>query len=831
MLTVNALRAISDSTSYSRGKYYFSQGQVRNIDSAHIGKSKVRITGTVHGSIRYRASLEFDYDTDAVITHSCSCPYNWGGACKHIIALGLAYVDQTGTDIEEEPYPAVRKKSMAQNRYSLDKIRILISYIHENDLLCIQPEAIYGPHFFPLCATGVQEHGEGFVIDRDRETEYRAWNEMCPDPGIDLDEEGKFYTTGSASFYFLKYILPELEMIYEIVIDQSARHLTDIEKENVETEWQTAGSGIDFLDFKVELHCANANLTIEQLQEMMQEGNPYVRREDGSFVELGNTEEIESLFEFLETSKKSGNGKYSTKLFRVPEMLSIIQNATSSRLTAMDGYVKTFLDESQNGKPIIPVTIPARLEKILRPYQKRGVEWGMFLRKYHFGGILADDMGLGKTLQALTLISQRSHTKTTNPSIVICPKTLINTWMTEAAHYTPELKTLAIEGTTAERRLLMKKMQDVDLIVTSYPLLLRDIKEYSIRKQHFYYCILDEAQYIKNSASESAQAVKCIAAEHRLALSGTPLENGIHELWSIFDFLMPGFLHDKKTFTTRFLKPIHDHQDQAALATLQAKIKPFMLRRTKTTELKDLPAKIEQIRFCSLTPEQIVLYSQTMDAVKRDVFKVVEEKGFKRSRIEILSALMRLRQVCNHPALILKESSKDPIRSGKMPHAMEIIQEAIEGDHKVLVFSAFTSMLDIIRVELDAQGIGHVTIEGKTKNRAQQIKIFSENPNIPVFLLSLKAGGVGLTLTAADTVILFDPWWNPMAETQAMDRAHRIGQTKTVNVYKLITKDTIEERVLALQDKKKKIFDAMMGETGEALGSLTWDDIKSLFDI
>jgi len=324
--------------------------------------------------------------------------------------------------------------------------------------------------------------------------------------------------------------------------------------------------------------------------------------------------------------------------------------------------------------------------------------------------------------------------------------------------------------------------------------------------------------------------VKKINADFRLALTGTPLENTVLDIWSIFDFLMPGFLGSYKLFEKRFLNPIMKKGDNVALRDLHKKTECFMLRRTKGTVLKELPAKIEQLSYCTLGRDQNILYQEILNNVKSEIFSVVDEKGFAKSRIHILAGLMKLRQVCNHPALLLKGKDCRKYESAKLDLFLELISEIVSGNRKVLVFSQFTSMLDILAEELKIRKIKYLYLSGKTKNRQQMVDDFNGNPEQQVFLISLKAGGVGLNLTSADNVIIFDPWWNPSVENQAVDRAHRIGQKKSVNVYRLITKGTIEERIVELQNKKRYLFDNLVGESDGLFKTLTWDDIKSLFD-
>ncbi|MSR85409.1 hypothetical protein EXS71_03180, partial [Candidatus Uhrbacteria bacterium] len=775
------LRAIADSESYRRGRDYFSSGEVRNLATQSISPSQIKITGKVHGSRVYQVSLEIDPIDNIVINYACSCPYNWGGACKHVVALGLAYLDRPDENLSDgsnsaldimqkffrEHHVKVNRSSLQDlasklsfaaspirptlpkpktpiyREHTLDQIRITLSYEDKNDLLQVVAEALYGPHTIPLCSMKAPDEGEEpeengrriiYHIQRDWQAEQRCLSKLRHFIHDSSEDQHELMLTGQEIYFFVKHILPDLQFEYQIEIDPSARQLVDIAQEDVTSDWRASSSGIDFLHFEVKWHCANTHLTFKQLEKMVKDGNPYLRREDGSFVELANPEEIKNWLEFLQgTERSKQNKQFTTRLFRLPEIIHLLERTKQSRLSNMDQHIQSFLSEAQMGKPIEPVILPKRLAGILRPYQKRGVEWGMFLQKYHFGGILADDMGLGKTLQTLALlVCTKQQTKKSQPSIVICPKTLIDIWAAEAAKFTPELRILTIAGTAQEREVKQAEISKADLVITSYPLILRDIQLYQKKKQIFRYCILDEAQAIKNQAASTTQAVKMVQAEYRLALSGTPLENGVHELWSIFDFLMPGFLGSLEIFRRRFQRPIEERKDTEALTELKAKIQPFILRRTKTSELKDLPPKIEQTRICELTPEQLVLYTQTMQAVKRDVFAVVERKGFKHAHIEILAALLRLRQICNHPSLVLKTGKHDPHLSGKMPHALEIIQEAIAGGHKILLFSSFTSMLDLIRPMLDEHHIGHCTIEGKTQNRAEQVKRFYKDPTAQV---------------------------------------------------------------------------------------------------
>jgi len=528
----------------------------------------------------------------------------------------------------------------------------------------------------------------------------------------------------------------------------------------------------------------------------------------------------------LESFYAKENNKFEGKLYHATELEDIFTSSKYYNAKIEESFEK-FIKEMKSGKPIKKIKLPERFGKILRDYQKDGVDWFYFLRKYRFAGILADDMGLGKTLQALVLIEKEKVKN--KPSIVICPKTLLYNWQSEAEKFTPKLKAIVIDGFPDERKELIKKAKNYDLIITGYATMQKDCEVYDKQKIKFNYCILDEAQFIKNHATKNAQIVKKINADYRLALTGTPLENSVSEIWSIFDFLMPGFLGSYNSFARKFQNPIMKYSDAPALKNLREKTECFMLRRAKSEVLKELPPKVEQFSHCHLEKAQNILYQEILANVKSEIFETVKNKGFNKSRIHILAGLMKLRQVCNHPVLLLKDEDHTKYESAKLNMFLELIDEIVGGKNKVLVFSQFTKMLDILAKELDKNNISYSYLSGKTKKRQELVDDFNKNEDKQVFLISLKAGGTGLNLTSANNVIIFDPWWNPSVENQAIDRTHRIGQKKSVNVYRLITKGTIEERIVKLQDKKKFLFDNLVGESKDLFTKLTWDDIKELF--
>ncbi len=636
----------------------------------------------------------------------------------------------------------------------------------------------------------------------------------------------------------------------------------------------------DWLYFDINCYCGENKLLLSDIINFVQSGDSFLHRADGSMLEVQNRAELERLVAMLRSFQKREDG-FEGKLCQASELKYIVTSSKHYQSQQNKSF-QEFMKKMETGKPVKSILIPSNFKKILRPYQQEGIYWMYFLRSYRFAGILADDMGLGKTFQAIvllsmtqeenggqnsTFVSKRSdlgEKAARNPSIVVCPKSLLQNWQNEVIKFAPKLKTLIYEGSSKERNLLVKQFKENDLIIVSYPTLRSDDLIFSNSDIKFNYAILDEAQFIKNHATKNAQIVKKINANYRLALTGTPLENNVSEIWSIFDFLMPGFLGRYEDFSKNFHKPIMDYGDMKALEHLSAKIRPFMLRRTKQEVLKELPEKIEQELICELGTAQNILYQQILKQVRAEVFSAVDTKGFKNSQIHILAGLMKLRQACNHPRLLLaKDSNKKndknklqrsdlknsntlnvtkrsdlgnqdkeliPSESAKMDLAFELIEEAIEGKHKILIFSQFTSMLDIVAEELEKKKITYLYLSGKTKNRAELVDQFNnDTSNIPIFLISLKAGGTGLNLTGADTVIIFDPWWNPSVENQAADRAHRIGQTKTVNVYRLMTKGTIEEKINLLKAKKKSLADALINASGDTFKKLTWDDIRGLF--
>ncbi|MEA3523321.1 MAG: DEAD/DEAH box helicase, partial [Campylobacterota bacterium] len=459
---------------------------------------------------------------------------------------------------------------------------------------------------------------------------------------------------------------------------------------------------------------------------------------------------------------------------------------------------------------------PKALNASLRDYQQEGLNWLNFLYEFKFGGILADDMGLGKTIQTLAHLSRLKEQKfLSKPSLIIMPTSLIANWKNEIKKFTPNLTYLILHG--SERHSKFEKISQYDVILSTYPLMQRD--EAKFKKQKFLYVILDEAQKIKNPKTKMAVAIKALHSEYRLALSGTPIENHLGELWSIYSFLMPGFLDTLSSFKNFYQTPIEKEHDFKRQDLLNKRVKPFMIRRTKERVAHELPAKSEIIKYTQFDNKQSKLYESIRITMEEKVKEAVSKKGLNSSHITILDALLKLRQVCCDPSLLKIEEAQKIQESAKLELFLDLTEELLAEDRKILVFSQFTSMLAIIEEKIKNKKIRYTKLTGSTKDRETAIENFTKG-DAQIFLISLKAGGVGLNLVEADTVIHYDPWWNPAVENQATDRAHRIGQTKAVFVYKLIVENTIEQKILELQKRKKAIQESIYEKDGQK------DDVK-----
>ena len=531
------------------------------------------------------------------------------------------------------------------------------------------------------------------------------------------------------------------------------------------------------------------------------------RLQSGEFIDLENNKTLDAIEKIADSAnisyKELASGEIKMPLYRSMYLDKILrQNEIVVKETP---EFRNFIDDVDSKQISGKFELPKKLSATLREYQQVGFEWLKTLDKYGLGGILADDMGLGKTIQVLAVIlsySEEMENKTGKlPSLVICQSSLALNWQNEAKEFTPTLKTIVISGNSEERKEQISQIQNYDIAITSYDLLKRDIEIYKEKNYIFRYLIADEAQYIKNNTTKNAKAIKEINSITRFALTGTPIENSLSELWSIFDFIMPGYLFSYNKFRTNYEIPIVKENDEASLSKLKNMIEPFVLRRIKKKVLTELPDKTITVLNNEMDGEQLQLYKSYMRIAQDQAREEIAENGVKNSQIKILSLLMRLRQICCHPGLFIENYEGG---SKKLTQCMEVIKTAVEGGHKILLFSGYSSMFPYIETELKKLGIKYFKLTGKTKvsDRMDLVNEFNFNEDVKVFLISLKAGGTGLNLIGADMVIHYDPWWNLSAENQATDRTYRIGQKRNVQVYKLITKNSIEEKIYNLQEKK-----------------------------
>lgn len=661
------------------------------------------------------------------------------------------------------------------------------------------------------------------ILIRDKEKERGVLSTFENDEFI-VSKEKAILKDEERIFDFIHEDLPKLHKLAEVYYSEDFKRMK-LKDPSAFSVGIRLDQGNSMLEFSFE----HEDIDSEELSDIFtafKEKKKYFRLKDGSFIPLDDTkvEKIADIIEFLDISRTDLENKviqlpkyralYLDKQLREAELDKVERNQIFKRLVQ---NIKEPKDMEYD--------VPKELEAILRDYQKIGFKWLKTLSDYEMGGILADDMGLGKTLQVIAFILSEKE-KGLKPSLVVAPTSLVYNWENEIKKFTSDLHVVIVSGAPKERQEQIQKIEDADVVVTSYPLIRRDIENYE--KMKFAYCFLDEAQHIKNPNSLNAKSVKQIHAKGYFALTGTPIENSLTELWSIFDFVMPKFLLSHGKFTKKYEKPIVKDKDTKALSVLSNQINPFILRRLKKEVLKELPDKIETKMVTELTKDQKKVYLAYLKEAKGEISKEISENGFNKSKMKILALLMRLRQICCHPSLFLENYKGD---SAKFLMLQEIIKDAIGSGHRILLFSQFTNMLGIIREWLSKEKIGYFYLDGSVKAEKRQTMVESfESGENSLFLISLKAGGTGLNLTSADMVIHFDPWWNPAVEEQATDRAYRIGQKNTVQVMKLITKGTIEEKIYELQQKKKEMIESVIKPGETMISKMSEEEIRGLFE-
>ncbi len=631
------------------------------------------------------------------------------------------------------------------------------------------------------------------------------------------DAKGQLMLKGEpAILAFFARDLPRLERDWTVTIGERFQHVTrDVER--IAPRLEIRSSGERWFDLNVELATpAGERFSAAEIQRLLQSGRGSVRLKSGktAVFDPGLLDEFQHVLNDCNPQQRQP-GQYRIDRQHAAYLESAASESGMTIESTPEWRSWATAPRQLERLTAIPL---GDLEDVLRPYQKQGVYWLNFLCQNGWGGILADEMGLGKTVQMLAFLrSLRGRT------LVVCPSSLIYNWQREAARFTPELKVLALAG--AKRHELFSQIASANLIITSYPLLRRDADKY--RGLEFDAMVLDEAQHIKNPESQNAQSAQTIEARNRFVLTGTPVENSVRDIWSIMNFLMPGYLGSRGDFKERFEQAIAAAPGGAEQRRLVQRLKPFILRRLKKTVAPELPDKIEQVAYCELTGAQAETYKKLLESTRRQVSELASTKDQNKARMLMLTALLRLRQACCDLRLLGLPDVDPAEASAKLELLEELLQEALDGGHRVIVFSQFVSMLHLIRDQLTAAETPFCYLDGSTKDRAAVVDRF-QTGEVPVFLMSLKAGGVGLNLTAADTVIHFDPWWNPAVEMQATDRAHRIGQKSVVTAYKLIARGTVEEKILALQSRKRDIVNATIESEQPLMDGLTTADIEAL---
>ena len=579
----------------------------------------------------------------------------------------------------------------------------------------------------------------------------------------------------------------------------------------------------------MDLKISSEDVSLAELAEILssyRKKKKYHRLKNGDYIRIDDSiGELAALTETLQLGKKELlSGEASVPAYRALYLEQMLENAQKI-YTTRDRHYRQLIKDFRSVRES-DYEVPEELVQTLRGYQLYGYKWLRTLSSCGFGGILADEMGLGKTLQIIAVLLAEKQEGSIGTSLIVCPASLVYNWEEEFRRFAPLLTVRPVEGSQTERQEIIEHSGKWDVLITSYDTLKRDIQAYE--QKLFLYEVLDEAQFIKNQATASAKAVKIIHSKHRFALTGTPIENRLSELWSIFDYLMPGFLYRYETFRNELERPITREGDEEASLRLRRMTAPFILRRLKTEVLKDLPEKVEETHVVRFTEEQQMLYDAQVVRMK-NLLQEETEDSYRKSKIQILAELTRIRQICCDPALLFENYSGG---SAKMEACVDLIRSAIEGEHRVLLFSQFTSMLDLLKERLKQESIAYFEITGATpkKERMRLVTDFNEG-DVPLFLISLRAGGTGLNLTGADIVIHYDPWWNAAAQNQATDRAHRIGQQKPVTVFKLIAKDSIEEKIQQLQEAKLNLADEIIGGEQVSFASLSRDELLALIQV
>lgn len=690
----------------------------------------------------------------------------------------------------------------------------------------------YGEHELPLTRSE-----EGYIV----ETVPDSWDlirvhrnlqreqyfyQLLTDPNYRLKRASTHFPYGTFElrarahpFDFLLHSIPKLTQAGFEIYGEDTLKLGRINRSTA-TLRVNITSGIDWFDLKTIVEYGDQQVAFHDIRRALKRGEHYIKLADGSVGQIPE-EWVEKYKHLWNLAEETEDG-FRVSDFHLPLLDKLLEDEETLHASRPSDMIQR-RERLSAFERIAPQSLPKGFVGELRPYQKHGLDWLHFLHEYKFGGILADDMGLGKTVQVLAYLqSLQEQARSESAALLVVPKSLIANWQRESEKFTPSLRFLEYLGNFRNKDTAI--FGDYDVVLTTYGTMLRDIE--ILRGYKFSHVILDESQAIKNPLAKSAKAARLLHAEHRLVMTGTPVENNTFELWSQFAFLNPGLLGSMDYFKQEFANPIETSGDESATTMLRKLVYPFILRRTKEQVAPELPPRTERIVYTDMDPAQKKLYTQTREKYRAELLGLIESEGMNDARFKILEGLLRLRQIAIHPALV------DANYKGEAPK-FEILLETLETlqaeNHKALIFSQFVETLRLIRFDLDERNIKYVYLDGRTPNRQSRVDLFQNDPSIPFFLISLKAGGVGLNLTAADYVIHLDPWWNPAVEMQASDRAHRIGQKKPVFIYKIIARDTVEEKILQLQEKKRSLVKSIISNEAGFFKSLTKEDVKALF--
>ncbi len=677
----------------------------------------------------------------------------------------------------------------------------------------------YGPYQFPYekapnSSVKVEKKNDSYVfhkIRRDADTETDLVQRLY-DSGLKL-QNGRIAMSRGRAFSWLKDNAELLETL-NISVKQTDAELKKyfVGESSLEIK---VNESIDWFDIHAVVRFGDYEIPFNELRKLINKKSKEIKLPNGEIAVIPDSwlTDYAELFAFMEEDGQGQNLKLKK------HHLSLIEDLRNGQLAQVTMDRK--LQKLQGFEEIEDYELPKGFKGKLRPYQKAGYNWMRFLAEYSFGGCLADDMGLGKTVQTLALLQSQKSEGAIQTSLLVMPTSLIYNWQIEASKFTPKLKVLIYSGTQRDKN--PETFAKYDLVITSYGITRIDID--ILNTFYFNYVILDESQAIKNPDSIIAKSVGKLKSRNRLILTGTPLENSTMDLWSQLSFVNPGLLGAQKYFKNEFQLPIEKQQDIEKTRKLNVIIKPFILRRQKSQVAKDLPEKIENVKFSEMTPDQAEKYEEVKSFYRNKILDTIETSGIRKSQMLLLQGLTQLRQIANHPKMVDEDFEGD---SGKFEDIRYMVESALSEGHKILIFSQFVKHLSIVRKYLDEKGMSYAYLDGTTKDRQGQVDSFQNNKDIKLFLISLRAGGLGLNLTEADYVFLLDPWWNPAIEEQAVDRAHRIGQKKTVFTYKFIARDTVEEKILALQKNKLKLASDLISTEESFMKKLTTEDISEL---